>query len=343
VATSTLPNPRPVTTEPLLEIDNLQTFFYTDEGTVKAVDDVSLTIPKGRTLGVVGESGCGKSVTALSIMRLISPPGRIAGGRILLHNNGRPTDLTRLTEPEMRKIRGQAVSMIFQEPMTSLNPVFTVGDQIAEAVWLHQKVDKAEARRRAVDMLAKVKVPEPQRRAREYPHQFSGGMRQRAMIAMALSCNPKLLIADEPTTALDVTTQAQILDLLRSLQADFGMSILMITHDLGIVAEMADHVAVMYASKVVEYAPVKELFERPLHPYTHLLFKSRPALGRSKTEKLQAIQGMVPSPLRFPGGCKFHPRCPYKKEICTREEPTLREIRPGHWARCHFAGELHYE
>ncbi len=335
--------PRPDVGDPLVEIDHLQTFFFTDEGVVKAVDDVSLVIPKGKTLGVVGESGCGKSVTALSIMRLISTPGRVVGGRILLHDNGESADLAALDESAMRKIRGAAVSMIFQEPMTSLNPVFTVGNQIAEAVRLHQKVDKAEARRRAVEMLRKVKVPEPERRAREYPHQFSGGMRQRAMIAMALSCNPKLLIADEPTTALDVTTQAQILDLLRGLQADFGMSIMIITHDLGIVAEMADHVAVMYASKVVEYAPVGELFGQPLHPYTHLLFKSRPVVGQGKSEKLRTIQGMVPSPLRFPGGCKFHPRCPYEKEICGKEEPALREIRPGHWARCHFAGELHYE
>ncbi len=343
VATAASGQPRPVVEDPLLEIDRLKTWFFTDEGTVKAVDDVSLTIPKGKTLGVVGESGCGKSVTALSVMRLISSPGRITGGSITLYQGGRSTNLVEVSEKQMRKIRGGAISMIFQEPMTSLNPVFTVGDQIAEAVQLHQKVSKAEARRRAVEMLRKVQVPEPQRRAREYPHQFSGGMRQRAMIAMALSCNPQLLIADEPTTALDVTTQAQILDLLRGLQADFGMSIMIITHDLGIVAELADDVAVMYASKVVEYAPVKELFGHPLHPYTHLLFKSRPELGDTKTERLRTIQGMVPSPLRFPSGCKFHPRCPYHQDICKREEPELREIRPGHWARCHFAGELNYD
>ncbi|NLX98598.1 MAG: ABC transporter ATP-binding protein [Rhodopirellula sp.] len=343
MATSTLAPTRPHVANPLLEIDGLNTWFFTDEGTVKAVNDVSLTIPKGKTLGLVGESGCGKSVTALSVMRLISSPGAIVGGSITLHGKGPATNLVELPEKQMRKLRGAAISMIFQEPMTSLNPVFTVGDQIAEAVQLHQKVGKAEARSRAVEMLRKVQVPEAQRRAREYPHQFSGGMRQRAMIAMALSCNPRLLIADEPTTALDVTTQAQILDLLRGLQADFGMSILIITHDLGIVAELADDVAVMYASKVVEYAPVKELFEHPLHPYTHLLFKSRPELGKTKTEKLRTIQGMVPSPLRFPSGCKFHPRCPYRQEICRREEPELRPIRPGHWARCHFAGELNYD
>ena len=330
-------------TEPLVEIQNLKTYFDTDEGTVKAVDDVSMAIPKGQTLGLVGESGCGKSVTALSIIRLISEPGRIAGGRITMYNGGGPVDLTALPEPEMRKIRGGEIAMIFQEPMTSLNPVFTVGNQIVEAVLLHQDADKAEARRRAVQMLGKVKIPEPERRAREYPHQFSGGMRQRVMIAMALSCNPKLLIADEPTTALDVTIQAQILDLMRALQRDVGLSILIITHDLGIIAEMADDVAVMYASKVVEQAPVADLFGRRLHPYTHLLFKSRPGVGKPKTEKLDTIHGMVPSPLRFPAGCKFHPRCPFRKPICETEEPELKEIQPGHWARCHFAGELKYE
>jgi oligopeptide/dipeptide ABC transporter ATP-binding protein len=327
--------------DPLITIDRLKTHFFTDDGVVKAVDDVSLVIPAGGTLGLVGESGCGKSVTALSIIRLISPPGKIVDGRITMHCNGEAVDLTKLPEPEMRKVRGKKISMIFQEPMTSLNPVFTVGSQIMEAIQLHQNVNRAEARRRAIKMLDKVRVPE--QRINEYPHQFSGGMRQRAMIAMALSCNPSLLIADEPTTALDVTTQAQILDLLRGLQADVGMSILIITHDLGIIAEMADHVAVMYASKVVEYAPVQELFGHPLHPYTDLLFKSRPELGKAKSQELSTIEGMVPSPLRFPGGCKFHPRCPFRQEICRREEPPLREIRPVHSARCHFAGELNYE
>jgi len=326
--------------EPLITIDHLKTHFFTDEGTVKAVDDVSLVIRKGQALGLVGESGCGKSVTALSIIRLISPPGRIVDGRITLDDDGRPVVLTELPEAEMRKVRGSEISMIFQEPMTSLNPVFTIGAQIIEAIRLHQEVDKAEARRLAVEMLDKVRIPVPEKRIDEYPHQFSGGMRQRAMIAMALSCNPRLLIADEPTTALDVTIQAQILDLLRNLQADVGMSILIITHDLGIVAETADDVAVMYASKVVEYAPVKELFENPLHPYTDGLFKSRPTLGQPKDRKLNTIPGMVPSPLRFPQGCKFHPRCPFRQSICESEEPELREIRPGHQARCHFAGEL---
>jgi peptide/nickel transport system ATP-binding protein len=335
---------------PLVQIENLRTWFYTDEGVVRAVDDVSLTIPRGKTLGVVGESGCGKSVTALSIMRLVSSPGHIAGGRIVLHDNGQPLVLSELTDREMRRIRGGKISMIFQEPMTSLNPVFTIGAQIAEAVRLHQKASAAEARRRAIDMLRKVDIPAPEKRVDEYPHQFSGGMRQRAMIAMALSCNPQLLIADEPTTALDVTIQAQILDLLRSLQREFGMSILMITHDLGIVAEMADDVAVMYASKVVEYAPVQELFAHPLHPYTVGLFQSRPEAGKTNSptiprngQRLRTIPGMVPSPLYFPSGCKFHPRCPFNDgQRCTAEEPELREITPGHFARCHFAGQLDF-
>ncbi len=329
--------------DPLITIDSLKTYFYTDDGVVKAVDDVSLVIPRGKTLGLVGESGCGKSVTALSVIRLISRPGKIAGGQIVMQANGKPTVLNQLSEAEMRGIRGSSISMIFQEPMSSLNPVFTIGAQIAEAVQLHQKLGKADAWAKAVEMLRKVKIPEPAQRAREYPHQLSGGMRQRAMIAMALSCEPKLLIADEPTTALDVTIQAQILDLLQQLQQDVGMSILMITHDLGIIAETADDVAVMYASKVVEYAPVEELFANPLHPYTHGLFKSRPEMGKSKQEKLETIEGMVPSPLRFPQGCKFHPRCPYAQERCKTEEPALREIRPGHQVRCHFAGEIEFK
>jgi peptide/nickel transport system ATP-binding protein/oligopeptide transport system ATP-binding protein len=247
----------------------------------------------------------------------------------------------------MRRIRGATISMIFQEPMSSLNPVFTVGDQIIEAIRLHQRVGKAEARSRAIEMLARVKIPAPEQRIGEYPHQFSGGMRQRAMIAMALSCQPKLLIADEPTTALDVTIQAQILELLGELQRELGMSILVITHDLGIIAETADRVAVMYASKVVEQADVVPLFERPLHPYTAALFRSRPEVGQSKSERLETIEGMVPSPLRFPAGCKFHPRCPLYKTLrddeqlrCRQQEPDLREIEPGRQTRCHFAERL---
>lgn len=335
-------NQRPLL-DPLVTVDRLKTYFYTDDGVVKAVDDVSLTIPRGGTLGLVGESGCGKSVTALSVIRLVSPPGRIAGGSITLHENGRTRVLSELSEDAMRRVRGGDISMIFQEPMTSLNPVFTVGNQISEAVELHQKVGKAEARRRAVEMLRKVRIPEPEQRAKEYPHQFSGGMRQRAMIAMALSCNPQLLIADEPTTALDVTIQAQILDLLRGLQAEFGMSILMITHDLGIIAEMADQVAVMYASKVVEHASVRELFSQPRHPYTIALFRSRPKIGQTRSERLLTIEGMVPSPLRFPSGCKFHPRCPLRKKLtpaeqqrCETEEPELVDLAANHQVRCHF-------
>jgi len=329
-------------TEPLIEIKNLQTHFFTDEGVVKAVEDVSLKIPKGKTLGLVGESGCGKSVTALSIIRLISSPGRIVGGSILLHNDDGVVDLATLPENEMRHLRGNTIAMIFQEPMTSLNPVFTVGAQIVEAIRLHRKVSKAEARDLAIEALRKVKVPVPERRVKEYPHQFSGGMRQRVMIAMSLACNPRLLIADEPTTALDVTIQAQILDLLKELQAETGMSILVITHDLGIIAEMAHEVAVMYASKIVERAPVEELFAHPRHPYTHGLFDSKPKPGTSKSQRLQSIDGMVPSPLRFPSGCKFHPRCPHQQERCRTEEPQLRELQQDHFASCHFVDEITY-
>ncbi|MDZ4817953.1 MAG: ABC transporter ATP-binding protein [Planctomycetota bacterium] len=334
----------------LVDIQNLKTYFYTENGVVKAVDDVSLRIPRGKTLGIVGESGCGKSVTAMSIMRLVGAPGRIAGGSITMypqqngsaaHGDAAPLVLSELPEKQLRSIRGSRISMIFQEPMTSLNPVFTIGAQIGEAIRLHQHVSKDEARNRTIEMLHKVRIPVPEKRVDEYPHQFSGGMRQRAMIAMALSCNPQLLIADEPTTALDVTIQAQVLDLLRQLQAETGMSILIITHDLGIIAEMADDVAVMYASKVVEYAPVRELFANPLHPYTYGLFQSRPEPGKPKDQRLNTIPGMVPSPLHFPSGCKFHPRCPFSQPPrCTTEEPQLREIRPGHFAACHFAGEL---
>jgi peptide/nickel transport system ATP-binding protein len=318
------------TEEILLDIRNLKTHFFTDDGVVRAVDGVSFPIYKGKTLGVVGESGCGKSVTALSTLRLVAPPGRIVDGQILFEG----TDLATLPEPEMRSIRGHKISMIFQEPMTSLNPVFTIGYQIAEAVMLHLDKNKADARKHTIEMLDKVRMPSASTRIDEYPHQMSGGMRQRVMIAMALACNPKLLIADEPTTALDVTIQAQILDLMRDLQKEFGMSIMMITHDLGVVAELADYVAVMYASKVVEYASVKELFSHPLHPYTLGLFRSRPSLGSKKSEKLNVIPGTVPNPLRFPTGCKFHPRCPSIVDACKLVEPQLKEIRPGHWVAC---------
>ncbi|OHB69393.1 MAG: peptide ABC transporter ATP-binding protein [Planctomycetes bacterium RBG_16_43_13] len=314
----------------LLSVEGLKTQFHTDDGTVKAVDGVSFSIKKGETLGLVGESGCGKSVTALSVMRLISQPGRVADGRISFDG----VNLLDLPENEMRQVRGNKISMIFQEPMTSLNPVFTVGNQIIEAIILHQKKSKSEAREQTIEMLRKVKIPSPETRVDEYPHQLSGGMRQRVMIAMALSCNPKLLIADEPTTALDVTVQAQILDLLKDLQKEFGMSILIITHNLGVVADIADNVAVMYASKIVEYSSAKEIFGSPKHPYTGGLFKSVPRLGASKLEKLSVIPGVVPNPTRFPSGCKFHPRCPVAEARCKDTEPTLKETSPGHLASC---------
>ncbi|NOZ23408.1 MAG: ABC transporter ATP-binding protein [Planctomycetes bacterium] len=314
----------------LLSVDNLKTHFFTDDGVATAVDGVSYDIPRGKTLALVGESGCGKSVSALSIMRLIpSPPGRIVDGAIFFEGK----NLLDLSEPQMRNIRGNDISMIFQEPMTSLNPVFTVGNQVIEAIELHQGITGEKARALTVEMFQKVGIADPEQRVNEYPHQMSGGMRQRVMIAMALVCNPKLLIADEPTTALDVTIQAQILDLLRDLQKDFGMSILLITHDLGVVAEMAKHVAVMYASKIVEYAEVNELFDNALHPYTVGLFKSLPKLNQ-EGGKLNVIEGTVPNPLAFPDGCHFWPRCPLMEEKCKHEEPPLDGKKPGHTAAC---------
>ena len=324
---------------PLLELRGLRTWFYTDEGIAKAVDGVDYAIPAGQTLGVVGESGCGKSVTALSIMRLIpDPPGKIVDGQILL----RGKDLTRIPLDEMRKIRGNQIGMIFQEPMTSLNPVFTVGDQIGEAVILHQGASKREARERAIEMLRRVRIPSPEKRVDEYPHQLSGGMRQRVMIAMALVCDPDLLIADEPTTALDVTIQAQILTLIRELQEEMGMSVLLITHDLGVVAQTAHHVCVMYAGKVVERAATRELFKRPHHPYTVGLFRSIPKLGQ-RVDRLDTIPGMVPSALEFPKGCRFNNRCPFKTDECVTDEPLLREIgtpEEPHQVACHHAEQV---
>jgi oligopeptide/dipeptide ABC transporter ATP-binding protein len=316
--------------EPLLDIVDLKTYFHTDEGTVKSVDGVSYDARAGETVGVVGESGCGKSVTALSIMRLIPvPPGHIAGGRIVFEGE----DLVQATESRMRQIRGGSIGMIFQEPMTSLNPVFTVGNQVEEAVRLHLGLGARDSRERAIEMLSKVGIPSPEQRVDEYPHQMSGGMRQRVMIAMALSCNPKLLIADEPTTALDVTIQAQILDLMRELQQDLGMGVLLITHDLGVIAEMAHRVVVMYASKIVEKADAVELFGNPRHPYTRGLFRSIPSVtGRQL--RLETIEGTVPNPLEFPTGCKFHNRCPLAEEHCASSEPALREVAPGHAAAC---------
>jgi oligopeptide/dipeptide ABC transporter ATP-binding protein len=319
--------------QPLLELRNLSIAFDTERGQIRPVQDVSLSIFPGQTLAVVGESGCGKSVTALSILRLIpSPPGRVLGGQVLFEGR----DLLKLSEREMRGVRGKEIAMIFQEPMTSLNPVFTVGEQIVEAVQLHQKVGTREAYGIAEEAMHDVGIADPGKRIHEYPHRLSGGMRQRVMIAMALSCRPKLLIADEPTTALDVTIQAQILELLRKLQEDRGMAVMLITHDLGVVAENADAVAVMYASKVVEYSAINDLFDSPKHPYTEGLFRAMPRLGRVGG-RLQAIAGTVPNPKMFPSGCKFHPRCPRMNgdALCAEKEPALREIAPGHWASCH--------
>ena len=321
---------------PLIDVKDLRTYFYTEDGVVKAVDGVTFRIEPERTLGVVGESGCGKSVTALSIMGLVPiPPGKIESGEILFYRDGQATDLTKLNPKgrEYRSIRGKEIAMIFQEPMTSLNPVFTIGYQIMEAITLHQKVSKKEAREKAIEMLRQVGIPLPEQRVDEYPHQLSGGMRQRAMIAMALSCNPSLLIADEPTTALDVTIQAQVLDLMRDLQKRFHTSIMMITHDLGVVAEMCEEVVVMYLGKVVEHAPVRPLYHDPKHPYTQGLLKSIPSLA-TKKERLEPIKGVVPDPLDAPPGCPFHPRCPHAMEVCTRETPSLKEVAPGHQAAC---------
>ncbi|WP_332611079.1 ABC transporter ATP-binding protein [Achromobacter sp. ESBL13] len=315
----------------LLEVDNLRTYFDTVSGTVRSVDGVSYQVRAGRTLGVVGESGCGKSVTALSILRLVpTPPGRFAGGQIRY----RGTDLLSLTEKQMRQIRGNRISMIFQEPMTSLNPVLTVGRQIAETVMVHQKLNRRDAYRRAEEMLRLVQIAEPERRVHEYPYQLSGGMRQRVMIALALACNPEVLIADEPTTALDVTIQAQIVDLLRNLQKTLGMGIVLITHDLGVVAECCDRVAVMYAGRKVEEAPVTELFDRPLHPYTRALMGSMPSMNAA-TQRLAEIPGMVPAPSELGKGCSFAPRCTYATPRCHVEAPELSTHGADHVVACH--------
>jgi oligopeptide/dipeptide ABC transporter ATP-binding protein len=341
----------------LLEIRDLRTHFFTDDGVVKAVDGVSFSVPRGKTFALVGESGCGKSVTAFSILRLLPmPPARIVSGSI--HLDGR--DLLGLSPGQMRQVRGGQVGMIFQEPMSSLNPVFTCGSQIAEAVMLHARTSAREARRRAIDLLAKVGIPEPAQRFGEYPHQLSGGMRQRVMIAMALSCSPRLLIADEPTTALDVTTQAQILDLLGDLQERENLGILLITHDLAVVAQTAHVVGVMYASKIVELTSAADLFSRALHPYTQGLFRSLPRLG-VRGRRLETLGGSVPNPLNFPTGCKFHPRCATARMVartmnesdtvvvttetgpvrvparCASQEPPLRQEQPGHSVACWHA------
>ncbi len=322
----------------ILRVDELKTYFNTLDGVVRAVDGVSLTLNKGETLGVVGESGCGKSVTAFSILRLLPKTSRIAGGEVLYRRSEgqEVVDLTKI-DPNgdlMRSVRGGEIAMIFQEPLTSLSPVHTVGSQIAEAVSLHEPVTPEEARDRAIEMLRAVGVALPEQRYDEYPHQFSGGMRQRAMIAMALSCNPALLIADEPTTALDVTIQAQILDLMKSLQERFGMAIMIITHDLGVIAEMSDRVNVMYMGRVVESADVETIFARPLHPYTVGLMRSIPHIQAAERQTLTPIAGSVPDPFSIPPGCPFFPRCPMPKRDICREEVPLVEVEPDHYVRC---------
>lgn len=315
----------------LLQVKDLNTYFYTDDGVVKAVDGIDFSIKKGETLGMVGESGCGKSVSALSILRLIQePPGKIVSGEIWFKGE----ELLKKTPEGMRKIRGNDVSMIFQEPMTSLNPVYTIGEQISETIILHQKLNKEKALKKTVEMLKLVSIPSPERRVHEYPHELSGGQRQRVMIAMALSCNPDLLIADEPTTALDVTIQAQILELMKKLKDEIGMSVLMITHDLGVIAEVSDNVVVVYAGKAVEYADVVTIFKHSRHPYTMALQNSIPRLTDKPGKKLEVIQGGIPDPLALPSGCKFHPRCKFAIDLCKKEEPELERIEDNHIVRC---------
>jgi len=321
--------------DPLLSVRDLRTFFYTENGVARSVDGVTFHMNAGETVGLVGESGCGKSVTALSLMRLIRPPGRIEPGSEISFDG---MNLATLDEKSMREVRGARLAMVFQEPMTALNPVFTVGDQIAEVVRVHNAGSKREAWDRAVKMLETVGIPSPAQRATEYPHQLSGGMRQRVVIAMALIMNPALVIADEPTTALDVTIQAQILELLRELQQKFGTSILLITHDLGVVAETASRVIVMYGGEIVEEAPVAELFAKPHHPYTEGLLAAMPQVGHER-ERLATIPGSVPPPTKWPQGCRFHDRCPYAWDRCAAEHPPLYQIGEGHVSRCHLAEE----
>jgi len=319
--------------QPFLEVKDLKTYFYTEDGVVKAVDGVNFHLYSGEVIGLVGESGCGKSVTALSIMRLISHPGEIVEGEVILDGK----DLLKITENEMMQVRGNRISMIFQQPQTALNPVFQVGDQISEVLDIHQSLGKELGQKRAVELLRMVGIPEPERRAKSYPHELSGGMAQRVMIAMALACAPEVLIADEPTTALDVTIQAQILDLMRALREKTGTSIILITHDLGVVAEMAERIAVMYAGRIVEQTEAQTLFDKPLHPYTQGLIGSIPVLGKIK-DRLEVIPGSVPNLVDLPPGCKFAPRCrarvEHNLEICTDKEPDLIEVQPGHTVRC---------
>lgn len=315
----------------LLEVKNLSTYFYTEDGISRAVDGVDFEIGEREILGLAGESACGKTVTALSILRLVSPPGRIVGGEVLYKGK----DLLKYSVDEMRKIRGKEISMVFQEPTTSLNPVFTIGDQITEALILHQQLKRKEAQKKAVQLLNLVNIPSPESRIHDYPHNLSGGMKQRAMIAMALSCNPSLLIADEPTTALDVTIQAQILELLKELQKRLKMSILLITHNLGIISQVANRVVIMYAGRIVEQGTTEEILKRPLHPYTKGLLESIPRIETTQ-KRLPTIEGMIPKPIQWPLGCRFHPRCPVKLSICSEKEPEMREVAPGHRVRCHL-------
>ena len=326
----------------LIEVKDLKTYFFTPKGVVRAVDGVDFSIEKGKTLGIVGESGCGKSITALSIMGLVqTPPGRIVAGEIIYHHQGRDIHLEQLDPKgrKMRSIRGNNIAMIFQEPMTSLHPFYTLGDQIMESIKLHQGMSKKQAREKAISMLRAVGIPSPESSVDAYPHQLSGGMRQRGMIAMALSCNPDLLIADEPTTALDVTIQAQVLHLMNSIQKEFNMAIQFITHDLGVIARMAHDVAVMYLGRIVEKTSVEELFHNPLHPYTQGLMISVPSLSTSKEDKLIPIKGVVPDPLHIPEGCPFEPRCQHAFELCRNSPPPLVEKTPNHWVACWLHGE----
>ncbi|HVO42996.1 MAG TPA: ABC transporter ATP-binding protein [Aggregatilineales bacterium] len=330
--------------EPILEIKNLKTYFFLERSTVRALDGVDLALPRKSTLGLVGESGCGKSVMAMSVMRLLqSPPAKIVDGQIQLHRKqtGETIDIARLDArgQEMRNIRGGDIAIVFQEPMMSLNPLYTIGDQIIEGVLVHQKISHRAATDRALEMLTKVQISAPKQRLHEYPHQLSGGMRQRVMIALALSCNPSILIADEPTTALDVTVQSQILDLMNQLQADFDASIILITHNLGVVSQMAEQVAVMYLGRIVEFAETHELFHKPLHPYTVGLLNSVPVLGRKRQQNLVPIKGMVPTPTEVIPGCAFAPRCPHAMKICQEQQPVLREVNPGHRTACWLYGE----
>jgi len=318
--------------KPLLEVRGLKTYFFTDEGVVKAVDGIDFDISKGEIFGLVGESGCGKSVTALSLLRVIpSPPGKIINGRVMFEGR----NLMKISEKEMRHVRGAKISMIFQDPHSSLNPVFRIGDQIAEAIQLHQMTDKKEVPSKVAEALDLVRIPDPEDRMYQYPHQFSGGMKQRAMIAMMLACNPSLLIADEPTTAVDVTIQVQILELLKELRGKQDASIMLITHNLGVIAEVCDRVAVMYAGNIVEQADMAGLFRNPKHPYTHALLGAFPSAEKKRGE-LTVIPGFVPSLVNPPPGCRFHPRCPYAKPICTEEMPPVVKVNEGHWVRCYL-------